>query len=220
MLGRVSRLVLGAGADFSRRDGQMAVLFGVHVQAARVVGMGVGGGSGMCCVGALASAGAGGGLVPAVLGRGGGWCRVGVGEGGSRPGEGWYWRYIPILVVRLGVVGRVLGDDGKVAAGHGDLVVAGCLDAVAGVLVEHLEQGLIGIVVEVVDFVAAGQQVGHGCGRRLVDDGGRDNVGDVAEVVLGWDAQARVRVEAAKGGQVHVTAQDGAPHRELGAHAL
>lgn len=63
----------------------------------------------------------------------------------------------------------------------------GCLLAFAGVLVKELEEGLVGVVVEVVDLVAAGQEVGHGRRRGLVGDGGRDDVDDVAVVILDGD---------------------------------
>lgn len=88
-----------------------------------------------------------------------------------------------ITVLKMSpVVGRVLGDDGKVAAGHGDLVVLGCLGAVAGVFVEDLQERLIGVVVEVVDSVSACQQVGNGRWGRLVHDGGGNDVDNVAVV--------------------------------------
>lgn len=55
------------------------------------------------------------------------------------------------------VVGRILGQHGEVSAWHGHLVVVGCLVRVAGVLVEELQERLVGLMVEVVDLVAAGE---------------------------------------------------------------
>ena len=164
--------------------------------------------------GAVACAGAGG--VAAVFA--GGvlvlWAEGGVGRGEHAGVFG-----VAGAVVGV-VVGGVLGDHGVVPAGHGDLVVAGRLGGLAGVLVEELEEGLVRVLVEVVDLVAPGEQVGDGGWGRLVHDGRGHDVGDVAVVVLGGDLELRVGVEAPERGQVDVAAEDGDADRELGADAL
>ena len=111
--------------------------------------------------------------------------------------------------VAVGEGGVDLGQAGVVAGGHGDLVPGGALFDAAGLAVEHVHQGLVGVVVEVVDLVAAGEQVGDGLGGRLVGDGGADDVDHVAGVVAGLDAQLGVGVEAADGGEVDVAAEEG-----------
>ena len=118
-----------------------------------------------------------------------------------------------------------LGDDGVVPAGHGGLVgISGLgLDARlanTGVLVEELEQGFVSFVVEMVDLVALGEQVGDGGGRGLVGDGRADDVGHVAPVGFGGDVELGLAVEAAQGGQVDVAAEDGDAHGVLLGQAL
>lgn len=76
------------------------------------------------------------------------------------------------------------------------------------------------MVVEVVDLVAAGQEVGHGRRRGLIGDGRRDDVDDVAVVVLDGDVHLGLCVEAAKSREMDVAAENGGPNRELGAYAL
>lgn len=114
-----------------------------------------------------------------------------------------------------------LADDGVVAGRHGGVVCvrrlllnfafngrvavretalgvrAVSVDLVAlrvdtWVAVEDLEERLICVMVEVVDLVALGEEVGNGLWRRLVGDGGADDVGDIAPVLLGWYLQLRV----------------------------
>ena len=65
------------------------------------------------------------------------------------------------------------------------------------------------------DLVPAGQDVGDGLRRRVVGDGGADDVDDEAMVALGGDAQLGVAVEAAAGGEVDVAAEDGDAHAEI-----
>jgi hypothetical protein len=94
----------------------------------------------------------------------------------------------------IDVVGVATGHAGGAVGTVGfDLVV---FAVEAWVAVEDLEERLVRVVVQVVDLVATGEQVGHGLGWRLVGDGGTDDVGDVAPVLFGWDLELRVRVEA------------------------
>lgn len=111
-------------------------------------------------------------------------------------------------VAILGVGGRVFRDDGEVAAGHGDLVVGGGFVAVAGVFVEELEEGFVGVVVEVVDLVAPREEVGDGTGRGLVDDRRGNDVDHVAVVMLDGDVEFGLGVEAAEGREVDVASED------------
>lgn len=122
--------------------------------------------------------------------------------------------------VPLAVIRRILRDDGKVSARHGDLVGLGGFVAVAWVFVKELQQCLVRLVVEVVDLVATGQQVGYRGRRGLVDDGRGDHVGDVAVVVFRRDVELGVRVEASQGGEMDVTAEDGDADGELGRQSL
>ena len=106
-----------------------------------------------------------------------------------------------------------LADDGVVPARHGSVVSGAALGfdarlALAGLFVEELHQRFVCVVVEVVDFVAFCQQVGHGLWWGFVRDGARDDVGDVAPVLLGGDVEFRVAVESPERGEVHVPAED------------
>lgn len=134
-------------------------------------------------------------------------------------------RFLVGSVRRSGVpycalVGRVLGDDGVVSARHGHMVGLGRLGRIARVLVEEAHKSLVRVRVEVVDLVPPGQEIGDGARRRLVNNSRRDHVDNVAVVLLDRDVQLGVRVESAEGGQVHIAAQDGYPHRELGRRGL
>jgi acyl-[acyl carrier protein]--UDP-N-acetylglucosamine O-acyltransferase len=70
---------------------------------------------------------------------------------------------------------------------------------VAGLTVHAMaEDGdhiLIGFLVEVVDLIPFVQDIGQQVRRRGVDDGGRDDVGNVAEVFVLGQAELGVRVE-------------------------
>jgi hypothetical protein len=90
----------------------------------------------------------------------------------------------------------------------------------AGILVEEVEEGFVGLGVQMVDFVSAGEQVGDGLRRRLVHDGGADDVGHVAVIFAGRDEEVGVGVETANGGEMHVASEDGDADREFGCKSL
>lgn len=125
------------------------------------------------------------------------------------------WLRVAVHVLAsLPGAGVGFGDDGVVAARHCGVVRRGgfALDiglAGAGLLVEELHQSFVGVVVEVVDFVAFGKEVGNGGGWGFVRDGAGDDVGDVAVVVLGGNVEFRVAIEAAQGAEVDVATEDG-----------
>ena len=118
------------------------------------------------------------------------------------------------------VVWRVLGDYGKVAAGHGDLVVGRRFRSAARVLVEQLEERLVRVMIEVVDLVSPGQEICHGTGWRFVDDGGRHDIDHVAVVVLDRHVKLGFGVEPPKSRQMDVTTENRNAHREFSTYPL
>jgi hypothetical protein len=69
------------------------------------------------------------------------------------------------------------------------MIEAGRLVRITWVLVEHVQQSLICLRVEVMDLIASSQQVRDSLGRWLVDDGGGNDVGHVAVILLNRDLE-------------------------------
>jgi hypothetical protein len=78
----------------------------------------------------------------------------------------------------------------------------------SGVFVKEFDEGLVGVMVEVVDFIAAREEVGDGLWGRFIDDGGGDYVCHVAVIGHDGDVELRVRVEASYGCEMHVAAEN------------
>lgn len=107
-----------------------------------------------------------------------------------------------------------LRDERVVSTWHRGMVVGSSLGldtflALTRVLVKELEQGLIGLVVQMVDLVALRKQVCDGLWWRLVGDSRANDVWHITPILLRWDVELRVAVEATKSRQMHVTTKDG-----------
>jgi hypothetical protein len=72
---------------------------------------------------------------------------------------------------------------------------------------EHRDHVLVRVLVEVVHLVALVEDVCHQIGRRSIDNGGRDDVGHVAEILVLGQLKLRVGVELSDRSQVDVAAE-------------
>ncbi len=98
-------------------------------------------------------------------------------------------------------------DDGVISAGHGAVVEFGGFRAAARITIEEVEEGFMGVVIEMVDFVPPCEQVRHRFGGRLVCDCRADYIRHVAMIELRRYRKFSPTVKAAYGSKMDVTAQ-------------
>lgn len=102
----------------------------------------------------------------------------------------------------------IFSDDSIIATRHGALVPTLCDLNGARVLIENIHQGLIGMMIEMMDEVPSRQEISDSLWGWLVCDRGRDDIGHVSMILLDRNIELRIRIESAKGGQVNVTTKD------------
>jgi hypothetical protein len=85
------------------------------------------------------------------------------------------------------------------------MIEVGGLIRMPRVFVEEIHQSLICILIQVMNLVSSGKEVGHSLRRRLVDNGRGDDICHVPVVIRNRNFEFGIRVESADSCQMDIT---------------
>ena len=74
---------------------------------------------------------------------------------------------------------------------------------------EDWNHTLIGVGIEMMNFVALVQDISHHIGWRCIDDSRRNDIRHVPGILVLWNLELLVRIELADSSKVHIASENG-----------